>query len=268
LLIYGHTEAAVFSASGQYRPYQCIGIQSGCRYSDLVCLHLGWTFISLRLDYFTQTEVFVDGLSYDASEDDITQLFSQYGEVKNLKCLTNQDGSFKGACFVCFSSNAEAMKATELNGGEHMGRTLKVNLANEKPPAARPDGGCNTVFVGNISFESTEDTIANFFSKCGTVAQVRLARGPDGGVKGFAHVEFESNEGADKAVTMAGQKLDGRPLRVDYAQAKGEGRPRRGGFGDRGGFGGGRRGGFDDRGKDKMKKSGAIQPFQGQKIQL
>jgi len=124
----------------------------------LVCLHLGWTFISLCLDYFTQTEVFVGGLSYDASEDDITQLFSQYGEVKNLKCLTNQDGSFKGACFVCFSSNAEAMKAIELNGGEHMGRTLKVNLANEKPPAARPDGGCNTVFVGNINFESTEDT--------------------------------------------------------------------------------------------------------------
>ena len=216
----------------------------------------------------TALEVFVGGLSYDASEEDITQLFSKYGEVTNLKCLTNQDGSFKGACFVAYGSNAEAVKATALNGTDHMGRTLKVNLANEKPPAARPDGGCNTVFVGNISFESTEDTIANFFSKCGAVAQVRLARGPDGGVKGFAHVEFESNEGADKAVTMAGQKLDGRPLRVDYAQAKGEGRgpSRRGGF-ERGGYGG-RRGGFDDRGKDKMKKSGSIQPFQGQKTQL
>jgi nucleolin len=217
----------------------------------------------------TALEVFVGGLSYDASEEDITQLFSKYGEVTNLKCLTNQDGSFKGACFVAYGSNAEAVKATALNGTDHMGRTLKVNLANEKPPAARPDGGCNTVFVGNISFESTEDTIANFFSKCGAVAQVRLARGPDGGVKGFAHVEFESNEGADKAVTMAGQKLDGRPLRVDYAQAKGEGRgpSRRGGF-DRGGYGGRRGGGFDDRGKDKMKKSGSIQPFQGQKTQL
>ena len=60
-------------------------------------------------------------------------------------------------------------------------------------------------------------------------------------MRGFAHVEFATKDGAEAAVGKAGEKLGGRPLRVDLSNSNrgGGGGARRGGGG---GFGGGNRG--------------------------
>lgn len=55
-----------------------------------------------------------------------------------------------------------------------------------------------------MSFRSTEDSIAHFFSKCGPVKAVRIAMGDDGRAKGFAHVEFETPDAAQKALELNG----------------------------------------------------------------
>lgn len=64
--------------------------------------------------------------------------------------------------------------------------------------------------------------------------------GEDGKPRGFAHVEFTSEEPVQKAIALSGQDLDGRNIRVDVAGSKGG---NRGGRSDRGGFGGRSRGG-------------------------
>jgi len=52
----------------------------------------------------------------------------------------------------------------------------------------------NTVFCGNMSFYTTEDTVREFFGYVGTVTAVRIASDPETGKpKGFAHVEFADN---------------------------------------------------------------------------
>ena len=57
----------------------------------------------------------------------------------------------------------------------------------------------------------------------------------------FGHIEFESEEATEKAVALAGTRVDGREIRVDFSEDK-----RQSGGGGRGGFGD-RRGGFGDR---------------------
>lgn len=109
-----------------------------------------------------------------------------------------------------------------------------------------------TVFVGNLSFNTEVDKLWDLFGPCGNIKDVRLGKKPDGSSKGFAHIEFDSEEAAQKAMSMAGRKLDGRQLNVDSSTKKSGGGGGRGGFGGdrgggRGGFGGGRggsRGGF------------------------
>ena len=172
------------------------------------------------VDPADQTEIYVGGLSYTATEEDVKQLFSACGEIEAIKFLRKHDGAFRGAGFVKFATHEQALKALEFNETEHMTRTLKVNFAANKPNGGRPEGGINTVCVRNMSYESTDDAVASFFGQCGTVVSVRVARAQDGRGKGFAHVEFESVESADKAVGLSGQKLDERPLRVDYAHPK------------------------------------------------
>lgn len=101
------------------------------------------------------------------------------------------------------------------------------------------------LYVGNLSWGITDDSLKAAFGECGNVvsAQVSIDR-MTGRSRGFAFVEFDADEAAQAAIArFDGQDLDGRPLRVNVAMPREEGAPRRsfGGNagGSRGGFGGG-----------------------------
>ncbi len=105
----------------------------------------------------------------------------------------------------------------------------------------------NRLFVGNLSFNTTEEALMAAFQEFGEVVEARLMTERETGrSRGFAFVEMATPEAATKAIEeMNGAVLDGRPLRVNEAEK----RPERGGGGGGGGFrggGGGGRGG--DRG--------------------
>src|SRR5579863_2069918 len=102
------------------------------------------------------------------------------------------------------------------------------------------------VFVGNLDFGATEDTIRSLFDAYGTVERVSLMTDRDTGrSRGFAFVEMTDAEEADRAITaLNGSNVGARALNVNEARPKtsgGGGRPG-GGGGFRGG-GGGRDGG-------------------------
>jgi cold-inducible RNA-binding protein len=97
------------------------------------------------------------------------------------------------------------------------------------------------LYVGNLSFHTTEDTLQSTFASCGDVVEVKLILDRDTGrSRGFAFVEMATPEAARKAIeTLDGTDLDGRTLRVNEAQEKRGGGGGGGGGGGRGGRGGG-----------------------------
>src|ERR1700722_19517100 len=90
------------------------------------------------------------------------------------------------------------------------------------------------IFVGNLSFGATEDTVRAMFQEYGTVDRVSIVTDRDTGqAKGFGFVEMSNNAEGDRAIAeLNGRELDSRALNVNEARPKE----------DRGGFGGGRRG--------------------------
>jgi RNA recognition motif-containing protein len=89
--------------------------------------------------------VYVGNLSYDATQDDLSQVFQEYGTVKNVKVPTDREtGRPRGFAFVEMESEAEEDAAIEaLDGAEWMGRDLKVNKARprqDRKPAAGGGG--------------------------------------------------------------------------------------------------------------------------------
>jgi RNA recognition motif-containing protein len=101
------------------------------------------------------------------------------------------------------------------------------------------------LYVGNLSFNVTENELQDAFSAFGPVAEVNLIQDRiTGRPRGFAFVTMATPEGAQAAVAgMHGQPLDGRPLTVNEARPR-EDRPSfggGGGGGNRGEGGGGRR---------------------------
>lgn len=103
----------------------------------------------------------------------------------------------------------------------------------------------NRLFVGNLSFGTSQATIEATFSAIGEVREVTMPTDRETGQpRGFAFVTMGTSQAAAQAIQeLNGQTLDGRQIRVDEAQE----RPQRGGGG--GGGGGGFRGG--GRGRDR-----------------
>ena len=92
----------------------------------------------------------------------------------------------------------------------------------------------NKVYVGNLSFNTTEDVLKDLFSQAGTIESVSIVMDRfSGRSKGFAFVEFSSEEEAKKAIEMFnGKELDGRNIVVNEAKPMAE-RPSRKFSGDR-----------------------------------
>jgi RNA recognition motif-containing protein len=116
------------------------------------------------------------------------------------------------------------------------------------------------LYVGNLSFGTTEGDLRNLFSSCGTVTSCTLIMDKfTGKSRGFAFVEMSSPAEAAKAIAdLAGKDCDGRALTVNEAKPR-EDRPSGGGGygggggrgGSGGGYGGGSRGGSGGGGRDR-----------------
>jgi cold-inducible RNA-binding protein len=87
------------------------------------------------------SNLYVGNLSFDVTEDELHDLFSQQGEVVSAKVISDRDtGRPRGFGFVEMSQSEDAQKAIEsLDGQEFKGRNMKVNLA--KPRESRGGGG-------------------------------------------------------------------------------------------------------------------------------
>jgi RNA recognition motif-containing protein len=78
------------------------------------------------------------------------------------------------------------------------------------------------IYVGNISYETTEDDLKNAFSEYGEVASASIIKDRmTGRSKGFGFVEMPSDEDAKKAIDgMNGKEIGGRPLKVNEARPR------------------------------------------------
>jgi len=123
-----------------------------------------------------------------------------------------------------------------------------------------------SLFVGNMSFQTTEGELRELFAPFGQVTRVHMAMDRETGrARGFAFIEMPNDAEAAAAMTaLDGKEVGGRNLKVNEARPKGEGGPPRGprNFGGPGGGGGGRGkgGGGRDRFSNEDYRESARQP--------
>jgi RNA recognition motif-containing protein len=85
--------------------------------------------------------IYVGNVSYEVKEDDLKQVFAEYGTVKSVQLPTDREtGRVRGFAFVEMGTDAEETAAIDaLDGSDWMGRSLKVNKA--KPREDRGSSG-------------------------------------------------------------------------------------------------------------------------------
>ena len=183
------------------------------------------------------TRVFVGNLSYDIDEETLRAALKDCGTITRLKWGEDREtGDFKGYAHVDFEESESTTKAVALNGEMVCGRAMKCDYAqssggnNSSPrngkkfevqPMGEKPEGCCTLFIANLSFELTEDSLWEEFGKCGDVKGIRLATDRETGeYRGFGHVEFHDTKAADEAAKLLGKTICGRPIRMDWAKPR------------------------------------------------
>lgn len=239
--------------------------------------------------------LFVGRLSWNIDDAWLQREFEKYPGVTSARVISDRaTGRSKGYGYVDFESKTVAEKALEeMQGAELDGRPINVDLSTSKPKSQNPSDRSNdraskygdaksepsdTLFIGNLSFDSDRDSVQEFFAEYGPVLGVRLPTHPETEqLKGFGYVQFESSDAAQKALdNLNGQYLNDRAVRLDFSTPKPQndrggfgGRGGRGGrdFGGRGGrggnFGGDRNGGFRNSGSGA--NSTPVSGFRGSK---
>ncbi len=87
--------------------------------------------------------IYVGNLSYEVNQEDLNEVFTEYGTVKRVHIPTDRDtGRVRGFAFVEMESEADEDKAIQaLDGAEWMERSLKVNKARPRENRSSFGGG-------------------------------------------------------------------------------------------------------------------------------
>jgi len=190
-------------------------------------------------------KIFVKNIPFNTTDSQLSEFFGKYGTVIKSEIMKRDNGSSSGVGFVEFATSEDKKNVLMLNKDELVidGRKLDVKEAK----IDRMDYS-KTLYVGNLSYDTKEETLKKFFIDfCQNLKgdlKVNIQKTFNGKPKGHAYVEFDNSEDISNALKANGQKLDDRPLIVEMKKSRGiggirgRGRGRyQGGLGRRGGFG-------------------------------
>lgn len=191
------------------------------------------------------TRLFLGNLPFSVDESSLTEFLPG---VTHIKWITDKEtGKFYGSAFVELDTPRNAASAVAKSGNHLMGRPIKVNYAPARegdvwPPPKKVISGnqtsttggqaggkgiramsvkpehCTKLFIGNLSYDIDDETITKFFASVDAeIKAVRWIHHKDtGDFKGVGFVEFWNEEACEKAATLNGKDLLGRPIRIDW----------------------------------------------------
>jgi len=207
-----------------------------------------------------EMKLYIGNLDYSTDENRLREEFSNFGSVTDVFLpMDRETNRPRGFGFVTLSSRKSAEEAiSKMDQSQLDGRTIRVS---ESRPKGDRGGGSSDfgggggggsfnpsgdeevkLYVGNLSFETSEENVRSAFEAHGRVSDCFLPTDRDTGkMRGFAFVTMPAAEAEVACTKVDGLELDGRRLKVNKAQPKRGG----GGGGGRGGGGYGGGGGYD-----------------------
>ncbi|CAH9126572.1 unnamed protein product [Cuscuta epithymum] len=136
-------------------------------------------------------------------------------------------GKFRGIAVINFKTDVAAKRALGLDGSDMGGLFLKVQAYNPFRSKNKVSNFSSTavdgyyrIYIGNLSWEITEDDLRNLFSGC-QIASIWFAEDKETGLlEGYAHVDFADNCSLEKALKLDQKIVCGRPVRISYTVPK------------------------------------------------
>ncbi|KAM7492078.1 hypothetical protein LguiA_034999 [Lonicera macranthoides] len=173
------------------------------------------------------TKVYVGGIPYYSTEDDIRSFFEGCGSITEIDCMKFPDsGKFRGIAIISFKTEAAAKRALELDGADMGGLFLKIQLYKATREHKQSDfspaiiDGYNRIYIGNLSWDINEEELRRLFSDC-NISSIRFGEDKETGkFRGYAHVDFADSLSVTMALKLDQKIVCGRPARIRCAVPK------------------------------------------------
>lgn len=166
--------------------------------------------------------MFVGGLNWDTTEENLRKYFGQFGPVS--ACTVMRDGSSgrsRGFAFVTFS-DPKSVNAVMVREHYLDGKIIDPKRAIPRPEQSKTQ----KCFVGGLPQTVTQDSFKQLFQQFGHVLDSTVMMDKDTGrPRGFGFVTFESDEGVEKTLANQPLMLDGKQIEVKRAQSRGQPAP-------------------------------------------
>lgn len=162
-----------------------------------------------RITQFAESDpahrkVFVHGLGWDATSDQVFSTFSQFGEIEDCKVPTDKvTGRVKGFAFILYKTRESALKALKEKQKKIGNRMTSCQLASAGPPGANAvqDPSGRKIFVANVGAHVSPDALKAFFGKFGELEEGPLGLDTvTGKFKGFSIFVYKNADGCKKAL--------------------------------------------------------------------
>ena len=194
-------------------------------------------------------KLFVKNIPFNTTDDQLKKFFSEYGTIVKAETMKRENGTSCGVGFVEFLK-AEEKRNVLMNKDSLIIDGRKLDVREAKPE--RNMDFSKTLYVGNVPYDTTEETLKNFFvDNCQNFKgdfKVNIQMNSiNGKPKGYAYIEFENEEDIAIALKLNGKELDKRILKVEMKMPRGSGSVSRGRGRGRFQGGMGRRGSFGNR---------------------
>ncbi|KAK9991687.1 hypothetical protein SO802_026672 [Lithocarpus litseifolius] len=171
------------------------------------------------------TKLYFGNLPYSVDSAQLAGIIQDFGSPELIEVLYDRvSGRSRGFAFVTMSSLEDCRAVIEnLDGKEYLGRTLRVNFSDKpKPKEPLYPETEYKLFVGNLSWSVTSESLTQAFQEYGNVVGARvLYDGETGRSRGYGFVCFSTKSEMDTALeSLNGVELEGRGMRVSLAQGK------------------------------------------------
>ncbi|CAK9438934.1 uncharacterized protein LODBEIA_P31580 [Lodderomyces beijingensis] len=186
--------------------------------------------------------VWIGNLSFDTTKEDLIRFLTAKSPVKEenitrVNIPSKGNNQIKGFAYVDVQNEEQMSQLIELSESNLNGRNLLIKNATSFE--GRPEKDSTTtqssklppsriLFVGNLSFDTTQDNLEEHFRHCGEIAKIRMATFQDTGkCKGFAFVDFKNEAGAVAAMESKLTKMMlNRKLRLEFGEDRSKRRPK------------------------------------------
>ncbi|TXG72426.1 hypothetical protein EZV62_001005 [Acer yangbiense] len=171
------------------------------------------------------TKLYFGNLPYNIDSAQLAGIIQDHASPELIEVLYDRDtGRSRGFAFVTMSSVEDCNAVIEnLDGSEYLGRNLRVNFSDK--PKSRAPLYAETeykLFVGNLSWSLTNESLSQAFQQYGNVIGARvLYDGETGRSRGYGFVCYSTKSEMEAAIeSLNGAELEGRAIRVSLAEGR------------------------------------------------